>query len=237
MIEFIAFVAQYAAGYDPIFRHHIVYEDKSLFTARGPVWHKSDREKNEIPQGLWNVDKTAVWSKSGYHGWVHGYGLHLTNIQCGFPVMCVIEAANVNERKVLDQKKTHLVALGIHQIIADAGYICKQRTEELAKSGLFLITPKTTIGQVRTLSNLHLSLTDAQLDEMKASRKTAIEPIFDLLSKLLATTGEHKPLPIRGMAQVSTFLSLGVLILQLTMLMNKMYGLPLRNVTHIKYEL
>ena len=69
MIEFIAFVAQYAAAYDPIFRHHIVYEDKSLFTARGPVWHKSDREKNEISQGLRNVDKTAAWSKSGYHGW------------------------------------------------------------------------------------------------------------------------------------------------------------------------
>ena len=63
---------------------------------------------------------------------------------------------------------------------------------------------------------------------MKTSRKTAIEPIFDLLSKLLATTGEHKPLPIRGIAQVSTFLPLGVLILQIAMLINKIYRLPLR---------
>ena len=34
--------------YASIFRHLIVYEDKSLFTARGPTWHKSDCKKNEI---------------------------------------------------------------------------------------------------------------------------------------------------------------------------------------------
>ena len=55
----------------------------------------------------------------------------------------------------------------------------------------------------------------------KASRKTAIEPAFDLLSKLLATTGAHKPwFPVSGLACVSTFLGLGILILQLAMLMN-----------------
>ena len=85
------------------------------------------------------------------------------NTQCGFSVMCVIKAANVNERKVLDQKKTQFVAPGIHQIIVYAEYICKQRTEVFAKSGLFLITPKTTIEQLWVLRNLHLSLTEHNL--------------------------------------------------------------------------
>ena len=74
----------------------------------------------------------------------------------------------------------------------------------------------------------------ALFNEAKAARKMAIEPTFDLLSKLLETTGQHKPLPVRGLAAVSTFLGLGVLLLQLTMLVNIKWQLPTRNVTHIK---
>lgn len=62
----------------------------------------------------------------------------------------------------------------------------------------------------------------------------AIEPAFDLISKLLVTHSEHKPLPVSVLAAVSTFLTLGVLILQLAMLMHVRGGLPTRNVTHIK---
>jgi len=68
----------------------------------------------------------------------------------------------------------------------------------------------------------------------KAARKTEMEPVFDLLSKLLATTGAHKPLPVKGLTAVSTFLGMGVPLLQLTMLMNLRYQLPTRNVTHMK---
>ena len=74
----------------------------------------------------------------------------------------------------------------------------------------------------------------AVFNEAKAARRTAIEPTFDLLSKLLATQGQQKPLPISGLASVATFLGLGVLLLQLAMLMNVRWELPTRNVTHIK---
>ena len=40
----------------------------------------------------------------------------------------------------------------------------------------------------------------ALFNDAKTARKTAIEPTFDLLSKLLATTGQHKPLPVSGLA-------------------------------------
>ena len=71
-----------------VFSHVIAYEDKSLFKAHGPVWHKKERAKNHIPKGLRNVDKTANWSKSGYHEWIYGnYELHLTTTRQGFPVI------------------------------------------------------------------------------------------------------------------------------------------------------
>ena len=54
------------------FLQEVVYEDKSLFKAAGPVWHQKDRLKGHLPKALRGVDKTATWSKSGYHGWVYG---------------------------------------------------------------------------------------------------------------------------------------------------------------------
>ena len=108
--EFCEFIADSAVSNGYGFSHALAYEDKSLFKAKGPVWHKKDRAKNHIPKGLRNVDKTAAWSKSGYHGWVYGYGLHLTTTRDGFPVMFDVLPANVNERKVLDKKQNRIIA-------------------------------------------------------------------------------------------------------------------------------
>ena len=81
--EFCEFIADSRVSNGYGFPHALAYEYKSLFKARGPVWHKKDRAKNHIPKGLRNVDKTASWSKSAYHGWVYGdHGLHLTVYAC-----------------------------------------------------------------------------------------------------------------------------------------------------------
>ena len=104
--EFCEFIAEWSVSNGYGFSHAVAYEDKSLFKARSPVWHKKDRAKNYIPKGLRNVDKTASWAKSGYHGWVYGYGLHLTTTRHGFPIMFDVLPANVNERKVLDKNRT-----------------------------------------------------------------------------------------------------------------------------------
>ena len=60
--------------------------------------------------------------------------------------------------------------------------------------------------------------TTTQVATWQAARKVAVEPVFDLLSKLLSITGAHKPLPLRGVAYVSTFLGIGIMLLQLAML-------------------
>ena len=97
-----------------------------------------------------------------------------------------------------------------------------------------LLTPDISVDVAAAMFGPMDAMAVAVFNEAKASRKTAIEPTFDLLSKLLATHREQKPLPVRGLDSVSTFLGLGVLILQLAMLMNVRCGLPTRNVTHIK---
>ena len=216
------------------FLQEVVYEDKSLFKAAGPVWHQKDRLKDHLPKDLRGVDKTATWSKSGYHGWVYGYGLHLTGIRNGFPVMFQVLPANVNERKVLDTKKDRLIEKRVRCIVTDNGYVDKKRQVAFARDDVLLLTPKTTLAEANPLLGTDPLYTATEVATWQAARKVAIEPVFDLLSRLLSITGAHKPLPLRGLAYVSTFLGIGILLLQLAMLMNVRCGLPTRNVTHIK---
>ena len=218
--EFCEFISDSAVSKGYGFSHTCVYEDKSLFKARGPVWHKKDRVKNHIPKGLRNLDKTASWSKSAYHGWVYGYGLHLTTTRHGFPVMFDVMPANVNERKVLDKKQQRIIEKQIRCLIADAGYIDKKRATTLAEAKIMLITPNICVKQAETLLGPMDAMAVAVFNEAQAARKIAIEPTFDLLSKLLGTQGQQKPLPVSGLASVATFLGLGVMLLQLAMLMN-----------------
>ncbi|MCG9130133.1 hypothetical protein J5I95_00480 [Candidatus Poribacteria bacterium] len=103
-----------------------------------------------------------------------------------------------------------------------------------AKRQVMFLTPDISLEATDAIFGPLDAMAVAVFNEVKASRKTAIEPTFDLLSGLLGTHGQHKPLPVKGLAYVSTFLGLGVLSLQLAMLMNVISELPTRNVTHIK---
>jgi len=42
--------------------------------AKGPVWHKKQKEQGIIPEGLRGIDKEATWYKSNADGWVYGHG-------------------------------------------------------------------------------------------------------------------------------------------------------------------
>lgn len=121
-----------------------VYADKSLFKACGPVWHERDRAVNHVPDKLRHLDCEASWSKSGYHGWVYGYGLHLPCNRLGFPKAVQVETGAVSEQAVLTAKTGLLLdTLQPDILVADNGYVQACRIRHFAKLGLMLITPAT----------------------------------------------------------------------------------------------
>ena len=211
----------------------VVYQDKSLFKAKGTVWHQKDRNANRIPAGVHALDTDASWSKSHYHGWVYGYGLHLTVSPQGLPRMGIVDTACVSEKAGLDRQIDKLLERNIGYLVADAGYTDLNRTAQLAKEGLLLLTPVIGAKSDRALHYVESLNQSAQLCSYQHKRKTAIEPIFALLGHLLSTHNNHKQLPVSGKAHVSTFLMLGVVLVQLAMVVNSIWGLPLRNVTHL----
>jgi len=45
--------------------------DKSVLSARGPLWHQRQRRSGVFPRG---IDRESTWTYSEYHGWIQGYG-------------------------------------------------------------------------------------------------------------------------------------------------------------------
>ena len=112
---FVFYIGQNKSGLaEQLDQSHLV-EDKSLFKARGPVWHERMRKAGRIPPRLRNLDTDATWSRSAYHGWVYGYGLHMTCNQDAFPAMLQVETTAVSESQVLDQKEDLILKQSGHR--------------------------------------------------------------------------------------------------------------------------
>jgi hypothetical protein len=69
--------------------------DSTILRSRGGVWHQKHREKGELPHT--SIDTQAHWTKSGWHGWVYGWKLHVVSVVAGvwFPLAAVLTPANV----------------------------------------------------------------------------------------------------------------------------------------------
>jgi hypothetical protein len=42
--------------------------------AKGPIWHKKQKDKNIVPEGLRGLDRQATWCTSHADGWIYGHG-------------------------------------------------------------------------------------------------------------------------------------------------------------------
>jgi hypothetical protein len=228
---FIAYLGDVGISLDTETPPEVIYQDKSLYKAKGSVWHQKDRNANIIPDGLRNLDTDASWSTSKYRGWVYGYGLHLTTTASGFPRLAKVYTASISEKAVLDQKIEALIERNIRYIAADAGYTDLNRVKRLADKGVLLLTPVTGAKSDTALGYLEAIETTEPLNRCQKQRKTAIEPVFGLLIEVSATDANHKQLPISRIDNVRPFLMLTVILLQLAMIVNSIYHLPVRNVS------
>jgi hypothetical protein len=52
----------------------VISADKMMNRAKGPVWHKKQKDKGIVPKKLRALDKEATWGKSNADGWVYGHG-------------------------------------------------------------------------------------------------------------------------------------------------------------------
>ncbi len=76
-------------------RGRAVAIDSTILRARGGIWPQKHREKGERPHT--SIDPEAHWTKSGWHGWVYGWKLHVVSVVAAvwFPVAAVLTPANI----------------------------------------------------------------------------------------------------------------------------------------------
>lgn len=73
--------------------------DSTVLHARGGVWHKKHREAGVVPHT--SIDTEARWTKSGWHGWVYGWKLHLVTTVAGvwIPLAAELTAATTPDNE------------------------------------------------------------------------------------------------------------------------------------------
>src|SRR5204863_8626013 len=74
--------------------------DSTVLRALGGVWHKKDRQAGVVPHS--SIDTEAHWTKSGWHGWVYGWKLHLvvTVAAVWLPLAADLTPANAADNEV-----------------------------------------------------------------------------------------------------------------------------------------
>jgi len=232
--EFVLFIGQYAPELDKQFSQAHLVEDKSLFKAQGPVWHQSDRKEGRIPEKLRKLDTDVTWSKSAYHGWVNGYAIHMTCNENAFPALVQVETASISESEVFDQKvETILERLQPQTLAADDAYTKATRIRRWAKRGVALLTPALKWVKGRFALAYHRFIKLPDLAEYLVKRRTSVEPLFDLLAKVIGTTAKQKQLPVQRIENVRSCLALASLSVQISMIANSFWGLPHRNISEM----
>ncbi len=230
---FSVFVGQWTEPVDAACSGAVLVVDGSLFKARGPIWHQADRAQQRVPEKLRNLDQDASWGKSGYHGWVYGYRLHLICTLTGFPKRVQITTGSSAESAVLDQQADALMTAAPTAVIGDNSFCKAMRIRTWARRGGLLVTPATKWRQGRYAVAYHRWLKQPDVARWVAARRTAIEPVFDLFRHVLGTKHRQKQLPGAELPNVQTFLHIGALAVQIAMLVNSIWGYPLREVSHI----
>ena len=206
--------------------------DKRLFTAHGPIWPQSDRRAGRVPEKLRQLDTDASWSKSGSHGWGYGYGLPRTDNRAGCPTRAQGETGAVAESPVRDaQAERSIHPRGPDTRTGDDSDTRASRMRQWAQPGVLLLAPARKWGQGRYATADHRFITPPEHADLLHRRRTAIAPVFDLVATVLGTTARQKPWPLPGLAHVRTGLVLATLTIHVAMIANRIWGLPLRNIS------
>jgi hypothetical protein len=160
----------------------------------------------------------------------------LTSNTAGFLFLIEVETATFSEKQAIEHKES----LILHQLKPETvcggdAYTQALRIRQSATQGVILFTPalRWKTGRYAKAYRRFIKL-DSEIATILRQRKTAIEPIFDLISKLLGTNGKRKQLFRQGIQNVCTHLALGVFSLQIAMLANAVWNIPFRTISCIK---
>jgi len=198
-------------------RGRAVAIDSTPLRARGGVWHKQDREAGVVPHS--SIDTEAHWTKSGWHGWVYGWKLHLvvTAAAVWIPLRATLTPANVADNEEAATLLTDLPA-EVRFVLGDSHYQDPALHEVVAADARILVAP-------RRGTYPH---GDAGVEVRRVLHKERSLAIENFNGQFKAIVDVNGAVPTRGRAATARWVLGAVLVYQLTLLLRHEAALDLR---------
>jgi hypothetical protein len=188
-------------------RGRAVALDSTVLQAKGGVWHKKDREAGVVPHTA--IDTEADWTKSGWHGWVYGWKLHLAIAVCGgwIPLCARLTPANTADNQIAPALIEELPE-EVRFVLGDIHYNAPNVKEACESTQRFLVTtkrgayPHTDDGvEVRRIFHKLRSMANENFNEH-------FKAIFEV----------HGQVPTKGLINTQRFALGAVFVYQLALL-------------------
>ncbi len=191
--------------------------DGRMYKARGPRWHKKDREKGLVPTGLRNVDTESRWSKSGYRGWVQGYRLLLQGLvfPAPVPLFAAWRANNEGEARIAGAALASGTLKVTDVLLGDETFGAGEFPRRYAQAGGWVLTPKQLPTQRRSWK-----------DDLYGYRKQTIELLFQRIMQASGLT----ECPVTGTGRNGAFVLASVWLYQVCFLADYRAGQPLAQI-------
>jgi len=115
--------------------------DSTVLRAKGGVWHKKHRDQGIVPHT--SIDTEAHWTKSGWHGWVYGWKLHLvvTVAAVWIPLAAALTPANEADNEVAPLLVEELPTEA-HYLLGDLHYNAPNVRQAWESFDRYLVVPQ-----------------------------------------------------------------------------------------------
>ncbi len=181
--------------------------DSTVLRAKGGEWHKKDREAGVVPHS--SIDTEAHWGKSGWHGWVYGWKLHLavTVSAVWIPLAARLTPANTADNQVAPSL-IEVLPEEARFVLGDTHYDDKDLREASVRDGRFLVTTKRG----------PYPHTDAGVEVRRIFHELRSRAIENFNGQFKSIFDGHAQVPTKGLVATTRFALGAILVYQLALL-------------------
>jgi hypothetical protein len=179
--------------------------DRTPLRANGGVWHKQDRDANIVPHT--SIDTEAHWTKSGWHGWVYGWKLHLVTTVAAvwLPLAAELTPANTADNE-LAFDLLDMLAGELRVRLGDSAYNDPELRDDCEARGITLVT-------TRRGAYPH---TDNGVEVRRIFHQIRSHAIENVGGQFKGIFDIRQPVPTRGLLATRRFALGAVFVYQLT---------------------
>jgi hypothetical protein len=194
--------------------------DSTVLHAKGGVWHKKDREAGVVPHT--SIDTEAGWTRSGWHGWVYGWKLHLV---CTAAAVWIPLAADLTPANAADNERAPALIrelpLELRFLLGDQHYRDQALEDQCALRDCLLVTTRAGKGHP-------YPHTDPGVEVRRILHKTRSLAIENFNEQFKGIFDGHGPVPTRGWVATQRFALGAVFLYQLTLFYRHQLNADLR---------